>query len=120
MKALIVFALLFSMSQAFATQQEKDAAAIDALVTAADTLSKVDLSCSRTSDCQVITTGARACGGPSGFIYASKKNGNLAEIKYLAEKSTEKEQAFNQQYGIFSICTMVSIKPAVCENKICQ
>lgn len=111
---------IFSFS-AFAqdNQQARDGRSIGALVKSVSLLSNSDLSCETSNDCQAIAIGARACGGPSSYIVASKNNYNFAEIIYLAAKTQIKQDEYNRNYGINSICSVVLPVYGVCKSNIC-
>ncbi len=100
--------------------EKKDRKAVDSLVQATNKLAALDLSCSTKNDCALYSTGKRACGGPNGFIVTSKNNLLIDEVEYLAAQSEIQEAAYNQRYGVVSICSMVMKPMVACEKNICK
>lgn len=123
MKFLMIV-LSLAMFSAFANddqaQQKKDSAAIKSLMNATATLAKQDMSCTKDSDCVVFGLGKRACGGPNGFVVASKNNLLIEEVEYLANQTVEREDAYNSKYGVFSICSILRGHIPTCESKVCR
>ena len=102
------------------TPEKKERIGIKTLVAAAEKLATYDRSCAEDGDCVQFPIGSRACGGPNGYILTSRLNSLLDEVEYLARQSEIKESAFNQKYGIYSICSIVP-KPIVkCVSKVCR
>lgn len=119
---MLIFSL--SMFSAFANedlvQQKKDSNAIKSLVESTQQLAAADLSCTKNSDCVALTIGKRACGGPNGFVIASKNNLVFEEVQYLAEQTEAREEVFNAKYGIYSICSIIMKPTPACVSKVCR
>jgi hypothetical protein len=116
---------VLAMSMAFSafaqtTPQARDAAEIAKLNKQVQTLAKKDLSCTFPSDCQVISVGSRACGGPNGYVITSVNNKDLTKVETLAQTVTKKEAAYNAKYQVFSICSMESAPNPDCINDLCK
>jgi hypothetical protein len=90
-----------------------------ALTEAATLLSNAELQCKTSADCDYVAAGSRACGGPNDYIVVSKLNQNLAEVKFLAKASEDKEDIYNAENGAISICSLVSPPTVSCVKKIC-
>jgi hypothetical protein len=89
------------------------------LMRAVKLLAKADLSCNSTNDCELVSVGHRACGGPAGHEVVSQLNANYEEILFLAQSSEQKGKIYNQDNGIISIC-IVTLPPQVtCKKKLC-
>lgn len=118
----IIFSL--TMLSAFANddlaQQKKDSVAIKTLKEATVSLAKTDMSCTKDSDCVVFGLGKRACGGPNGFVVASKNNLLIEEVEYLAKQTVEREDEYNSKYGVFSICSILRGHIPTCASKVCR
>ena len=62
--------------------------------------------------------GSKACGGFQGFI-AYSTNIDVVNIKKLVDEYTQKEDAYNKKYGIFSTCEITPAPVAVeCVNGV--
>lgn len=84
------------------------------------TLNIQDLSCGTDSDCEGLTYGSKACGGPTHAIVVSKLNPRYSEILKLAEEITAQEHAFNQATGAISTCDMLMAPVPKCVSNTCQ
>lgn len=114
------FLISFSLgAYAQSNQQGRDRASINALIKGINVLAQSDLSCMTSNDCALFSVGSRACGGPSSYVLTSVYNSNFEEIDALAEKSREKEYAFNVQYRIHSACSLLDSPRTSCVKKIC-
>lgn len=120
MKMLLVVLASFFLSTAFAQDQQRDGEAIAALMKVTKYLADVDLRCVRADDCKLIPIGSRACGGPGSYMITSKMNGNMSEIDYLALQTEVKESAYNRNYGIQSICSLVVPPELKCLSNYCR
>ncbi|HXH30373.1 MAG TPA: hypothetical protein VNJ01_06150 [Bacteriovoracaceae bacterium] len=118
---LSMFALtLTTGAWAQSGNQVRDRAAIDQLFSTTKGLSASDLSCSKTTDCTAMELGSKACGGPSDFVVASKKNKNLEEVSYLAQRTVDRENDYNVSYNVISDC-MLRLPPEVsCQANVCK
>lgn len=84
------------------------------------TMVNQDLTCTVDSDCEGLTYGSKACGGPSKAIVISKFNPSYAEIIALANSITQQEQAYNQATGAISTCSMLLAPVPHCVSNRCQ
>ncbi len=76
--------------------------------------------CATSTDCNILPVGARACGGPSGFVAYSVKSSNIENIHSLAQLTTQLEQQYNSENSVISICSIVMPSSVVCdETKKC-
>lgn len=117
MKALFLLMTLSTIGfsgATFAQDQEADQRAIEVVEKTVKALASEDLNCRVDSDCAVIAYGARACGGPAGYLVASKLNPVFTEIKYLAKRTVEREEKFNADYGVISICSLAVRPTSTC------
>lgn len=71
-----------------------------------------DLSCKVAADCKAIPTGSRACGGPNGYVVASRNSAHSASITTLAQLTESLEATINVEKGFASIC-VIEEAPAV-------
>ncbi len=114
---LLVFAL--AVPATWAQTKEKDAAAIDGLVSAMKTLAQANTSCAKATDCLALEYGHRPCGGPEGFVVTSAQNKNLEELRYLGGRTRVRKQEFNKAHAQGSICAIEEAPPLVCEARAC-
>lgn len=123
MKSFIALVFAFSSFGTFAQSsvQVREYKAILSLISATKVLNKAYSSCNQASDCRAIAYGAKACGGPRGFLNVTTRNKNFSEISYLAERTELKEEAYNMKYEVNSDCS-VEIEPDffTCENNRCK
>ncbi|AUP78740.1 hypothetical protein C1H87_08525 [Flavivirga eckloniae] len=76
----------------------------------------ISVSCTDASDWAFTAYGAKACGGPQGYIAYSKQIDTAAFLQKV-EKYTNLEDAFNTKWSIVSTCDLpVPPKEVVCEN----
>lgn len=87
-------------------------AAIHALVGKAE--------CASDSQCQVLPIGARACGGPAGFLAWSNAKTDAGQLQALAEAYRAEQQANNERSGRISNCRVLTAPLAACRANICQ
>ena len=72
--------------------------------------------CSNSSDWTFTAFGAKACGGPQGYIPYSK-NIDVTQFLQKVEAYSEAEKAFNIKWGIASDCAIVNPPKSVnCQN----
>ncbi len=89
------------------------------LIRAARLLARADLTCKSVSDCEVVSLGHRACGGPASYEVLSKLNANYEETLFIAASSEEKGRIYNQENGIISICSLVAQPAVTCVKNLC-
>lgn len=78
------------------------------------------LTCHAVEDCLNVPTGARPCGGPSGYEIASRQNPELDKVLELASKTTEIEAKLNENKDVGSICTVLMPPELRCAETVCQ
>jgi hypothetical protein len=76
--------------------------------------------CTSDSQCEVLPMGAKACGGPAGYLAFSNAKTNAAELQALAERYHGEQQASNQRSGMVSNCQVVPMPVAACRANTCQ
>ena len=77
-------------------------------------------SCTDGSQCRTLPIGARACGGPEGYLAYSTSNAPEAELKALAERHKQERVDFHAKSGIMSNCRFMPDPGAVCVAGTCQ
>jgi hypothetical protein len=75
--------------------------------------------CSADSQCQVLPVGARACGGPAGFLAWSSATTDGSELQALAD-AYRSQQAANAASGRVSTCRVLTPPAAACRANTCQ
>ncbi|WP_408098034.1 hypothetical protein ACJVC5_03670 [Peredibacter sp. HCB2-198] len=121
MKLLIALLPFVFISGVWAQDnQQRDAEAIAQLIKVTKYLADSDLRCAKASDCKIIPIGSRACGGPSSYMITSQFNSNMAELEYLATQTEVKQAAYNRNYNVMSICTLVMPPEAKCVASYCR
>lgn len=76
--------------------------------------------CTSDSQCQVLPIGAKACGGPAGFLAWSNAKTSAGELQALAERYKTEQQAGNDSSGRISNCRVLTPPPAACRANTCQ
>ena len=122
MKSLLLFALVLTSTSVFANSggsadsikrsMAKNMAAMVEL--------NQNLSCRNDRDCDVIAVGARACGGPSGFIIVSSLNPKLEQLSERARLSSQLEREYNARAGVISICSIKRAPEVGCVRNACR
>jgi hypothetical protein len=77
-------------------------------------------SCTSTAQCRTLPLGARACGGPEGYLAYSTANNDEAAIKALGERYKQERKASNEASGMVSDCRFMMDPGAVCRAGACQ
>ena len=97
------------------TSQEKDHRALMDLFYEIQNLA-YSVSCSDANDWLFTAYGAKACGGPQGYIPYSNKIDTVAFLQKI-EAYTQAEKEYNFNHGVASTCDIPAIpKSVVCEN----
>lgn len=97
------------------TSQEKDHRALMDLFYEIQNLA-YSVSCSDANDWLFTAYGAKACGGPQGYIPYSNKIDTVAFLQKI-EAYTQAEKEYNFNHGVVSTCDIpASPKSVVCEN----
>ena len=76
--------------------------------------------CTSDSQCQVLPIGAKACGGPAGFLAWSNAKTDAGELQALAERYKTEQQANNERSGRISNCRVMTAPAAACRANTCQ
>ena len=85
-----------------------------------------DAACDHPDQCHVVAVGAKACGGPSGFLAWSVKNTDQAALLAAVQAQAEAEKAENKASGLASDCRLMPMPTATCRpagssgGKTCQ
>jgi hypothetical protein len=77
-------------------------------------------SCTDGSQCRTLPIGARACGGPEGYLAYSTSSAPEAELKALAERHKQERADFHAKSGMMSNCRYMPDPGAVCVAGTCQ
>ena len=77
-------------------------------------------SCTDGSQCRTLPIGARACGGPEGYLAYSTSSAPEAELKALAERHKQERADFHAKSGAMSNCRYMPDPGAVCVAGTCQ
>jgi len=77
-------------------------------------------SCTDGSQCRTLPIGARACGGPEGYLAYSTSSAPEAELKALAERHKQERADFHAKSGMMSNCRFMPDPGAVCVAGTCQ
>lgn len=111
---LSVIALFFSGCSKESSFEE-DSARLNELLDQLEYLS-TSVSCENEEDWLFTPYGAKACGGPQGYI-AYSLSLNVSEYLELVEEHRLKEDEFNTKWGIISPCDIPPYpQDVVCEN----
>ena len=70
--------------------------------------------CTSNAECKTIGIGAKACGGPGGYIAWSQRDTNAELVRTLAAKTTEERKAQIAARGEMSTCRVTPDPGAVC------
>lgn len=79
-----------------------------------------DASCTDSSQCRSLPLGARACGGPQGYLPWSTARTDGNALRALAERYKAERQAQIKQKGEMSDCRFMVDPGAVCQKGSCQ
>lgn len=77
-------------------------------------------SCTDSSQCRSLALGARACGGPQGYLAWSSSQTDGDALRELAERYKAERQAQIKQKGEVSDCRFTADPGAVCQAGQCQ
>ncbi|CAF0782218.1 unnamed protein product [Rotaria sp. Silwood1] len=93
---------------------------LNSINTALTTINQLENQCATSSDCLTEPIGARACGGPNGYIVYSRISSYVEYILSLAKLTTILERQYNEENSIISICILAKKPIAVCDkNHMC-
>ncbi len=76
-------------------------------------------SCDATAQCKTLAVGAKACGGPEGYLAYSTKISNGARLAELAARDAQARKKADARAGMVSTCSIVSDPGAICEAGRC-
>lgn len=76
--------------------------------------------CTESSQCRTLPLGARACGGPEGYLPYSTANNAETALKALGDRYKQERQAQNAKSGMVSDCRFMMDPGAVCKAGTCQ
>lgn len=89
-----------------------------------DTLARIHAligrpSCSEDSQCRTLSIGARACGGPEGYLAYSTVHSDATELQALGVAYQAERRKANAEAGRVSDCRFISDPGAVCRAGSC-
>lgn len=76
--------------------------------------------CTADNQCSSLAVGAKACGGPAGYLAWSSVDTDAARVKELAARLTEAQRREVAANGMRSNCAFVADPGAVCTAGRCQ
>jgi hypothetical protein len=85
-----------------------------------------DAECDNQSQCHVLGIGAKACGGPNGYLAWSDKKTDPSALRTAVEAQAQAQRDENKTSGLLSDCMVPPLPPAVCRprasdgKKTCQ
>jgi hypothetical protein len=77
-------------------------------------------SCTGSVECKTVGVGARACGGPEGYLAYSTSVTASAPLEALAARHAERRRAAVSASGRVSTCNVLPDPGAVCAQGICR
>lgn len=75
--------------------------------------------CSDSAQCKTVPLGARACGGPEGYLAYSTVVTQTAPLQALAERLAQQQRAANANSGMASTCQFIADPGAQCRAGAC-
>lgn len=85
-----------------------------------------DAECDNQSQCHAVGIGAKACGGPSGYLAWSEKKTDPNALRTAVEAQSRAQMDENKTSGLASDCMVTPMPTAVCRpraldsKKVCQ
>lgn len=76
-------------------------------------------SCDAAAQCKTLAVGAKACGGPEGYLAYSTKISNGARLAELAARDAQARKKADARAGMVSTCSIVSDPGATCDAGRC-
>jgi hypothetical protein len=76
--------------------------------------------CTDSSQCRTVAIGARACGGPQGYLAWSTAQTDGGALRALAERYKAERQAEIKQKGEMSDCRFLADPGASCRSGTCH
>ena len=87
---------------------------------ALNTVVQLSNQCDTSADCTTEPIGARACGGPGGYIVYSTNSCYVEYILSLAKLTSILERQYNEENSVISICSIVPQPVPICsKNQTC-
>jgi hypothetical protein len=77
-------------------------------------------SCTESVECKTVGVGARACGGPAGYLAYSTSATPSAPLEALAARHAERRRAASSASGRVSSCNVIPDPGAVCDQGSCR
>lgn len=77
-------------------------------------------SCTASVECKTVGVGARACGGPEGYLAYSTSVTASAPLEALAARHAERRRAAASASGMVSTCNVLPDPGAVCHQGLCR
>lgn len=77
-------------------------------------------SCTADSQCRTLPVGAKACGGPAGYLAWSTQGVDAQRLQELAARHAEVARRENEASGMRSTCAMAVDPGAACVAARCQ
>ena len=78
-----------------------------------------DAACDTDSQCRTMGVGAKACGGPEGYVaWSSKVNDAGTRLKALAAAHSAERERENERSGMRSNCSVTPDPGAVCRPRV--
>jgi hypothetical protein len=77
-------------------------------------------SCTQSTECKTVGVGARACGGPEGYLAYSTSVTPSAPLKSLAARHAARRRAAVSASGMVSTCNVIPDPGAACDQGLCR
>ena len=77
-------------------------------------------SCANDGECRSLPLGAKACGGPDGYLAFSTKTTAEPTLRALAQTYADQRRKANSASGMMSTCLFMADPGAVCRAGTCQ
>jgi len=77
-------------------------------------------SCTESVQCKTVGVGARACGGPEGYLAYSTSVTAPAPLEALVARHAERRRAAASASGMVSACNVLPDPGAVCDQGMCR
>jgi len=76
--------------------------------------------CSSDAQCRSLPVGAKACGGPAGYLAWSTQRTDAARLQALATRQAEAQRRENEAAGLRSNCAMLADPGSACVAGQCR
>lgn len=76
--------------------------------------------CTEHAQCRTVPVGAKACGGPAGYLAWSAEGTDAEAVEALAKRQSEAQRRELEASGMRSNCAVVTNPGAVCVAKRCE